>query len=120
AAAADEIAQRNLECAIPEPLRADEIGLLTRSFRTMRDALKAQHVERRWAAQAIEHQLKYNNLIIDSIGELVLVLTKVLSVSRINPAVTRVAGYVLSDVMRMPVGRLMNLEPVMAGAIAPE
>ncbi len=120
AAAADEIAQRNLECAIPEVVRTDEIGFLTRSFRAMRDALKAQHVERQWAKQAIEHQLKYNNLIIDSIGELIFVLTKVLSVSRINPAVTRVTGYRLSDLMRTPLDRLVRLEPAAAGATEPK
>ncbi len=110
AAAAGEIAKRNLDCKIPEVSRTDEIGYLTRSFRAMRDALKAQHVERRWASQSLEHQLKYNNLIIDSIGELVFVLTKALSISRINPAVTRLAGYNLGDVLKAPLGKVVALD----------
>ena len=120
APAADEIAQGKLDCAIPEPVRADEIGFLTGAFRAMRDALKAQHVERRWASQAIEHQLKYNHLIIDSVGELVFVLTKVLSVSRINPAVTRSAGYALPDVMKIPLSRFVTLEPSAAAGVEPK
>ncbi|MES1166587.1 MAG: cache domain-containing protein [Pseudomonadota bacterium] len=111
AGAADEIARRNLDCAVPEVVREDEIGHLTRSFRAMRDALKAQHAERRWASQSLEHQLKYNHLIIDSIGELVFVLTKALNISRINPAVTRQAGYKLADVIRGPLSRVVSLEP---------
>jgi hypothetical protein len=49
-----------------------------------------QHRERRWASRALEHQLRYNQLIIDSIGELVFVLTKVLKISRVNPIVQAV------------------------------
>jgi PAS domain S-box-containing protein len=77
----------------------------------MRAALKAQHLERRWAGQALEHQLKYNQLIIDSIGELVFVLTKSLSITRINPAVTRFGGYSTADVVRAPILRLISLTP---------
>lgn len=110
AASADEIAKRNLDCAIPEVKRPDEIGVLTHSFRAMRDALKAQHAERRWASQALEHQLKYNNLIIDSIGELVFVITKGLNIARINPAVTRVAGYALRDLLKAPIGKIVRLD----------
>lgn len=109
ATSADEIAKRNLDCAIPEVVREDEVGNLTRSFRAMRDALKAQHAERRWASQSLEHQLKYNNLIIDSIGELVFVITKGLNIARINSAVTRVAGYTLKDVLKSPIGRIVQL-----------
>ncbi|MBI5768249.1 MAG: HAMP domain-containing protein [Verrucomicrobia bacterium] len=117
AASADEIAQRNLDCTIPAVVRDDEIGRLTRSFRAMRDALKAQHAERRWAAQSLEHQLKYNNLIIDSIGELVFVITKGRNIARINPAVTRAAGYTPKEVVKTPVGRVLRLasDPSAAG-----
>lgn len=109
AAATGEIARGNLDCEIAPPARPDEIGLLAQAFRTMRDALKAQHLERRWAAQAMEHQLRYNQLIIDSIGELVLVLTKALNISRINPAVTRTAGYTSAELLKAPLARVVRL-----------
>ncbi len=111
ATAADEIARRNLDCVIDAPARDDEVGQLTRSFRAMRDALKAQHLERRWAGQSLEHQLRYSQLIIDSIGELVFVLTKAVNISRINPAVTHVAGYTAAEIIKSPLGRVVHLLP---------
>jgi sigma-B regulation protein RsbU (phosphoserine phosphatase) len=109
AVAADEIARQNLDCTIAEPKRADEIGLLTRSFRSMRDALKAQHLERRWAGQALEHQLHYNQLIINSISELVFVLTKALNISRVNPAVLFATGLTDVELIKSPLGRHLRL-----------
>jgi nitrogen fixation/metabolism regulation signal transduction histidine kinase len=109
AAAADQIAGRNLDVDIAEPKRNDEIGLLARSFRSMRDALKAQHLERRWADQSLTHQLRYNQLIIDSISELVFVLTKALNISRLNPAVTHTTGFTEIDLIKSPLGRIVQL-----------
>jgi HAMP domain-containing protein len=109
AGAAGEIARGNLDCTVPEPARNDEVGVLARAFREMRDGLKAQYLERRWASQSLEHQLKYNQLIIDSIGELVFVVTKTLAVSRINPAVTRAIGFDASDLIRAPLARVLEV-----------
>jgi len=109
AEASGEIAKQNFDCVVPEPARTDEVGRLASAFKAMRDALKTHQLERRWSAQAQEHQLKYNQLIIDSIGELVFVLTKSLHVTRINPAVTRVAGYAPSDLVRASIGHCVAL-----------
>lgn len=117
--AANEIAGRNLDCEIAPPRRDDEIGRLTQSFRSMRDALKAQHLERRWASQSLEHQLRYNQLIIDSVGELVFVLTKALNISRVNPAVLRTTAYTETELIKSPLGRLVRLGPPADGPGAP-
>jgi sigma-B regulation protein RsbU (phosphoserine phosphatase) len=119
AVAADEIARKNLDCAIAPPKRDDEVGRLTASFRSMRDALKAQHLERRWAGQSIEHQLRYNQLIIDSVGELVFVLTKALNISRINPAVLRTTGQTEVELIKSPLARLVQLAPGPGGVAMP-
>ncbi|MCX6954798.1 MAG: cache domain-containing protein [Verrucomicrobia bacterium] len=119
AIAADEIAKRNLDSEIAPPRRDDEVGRLTQSFRSMRDALKAQHLERRWAGQAIEHQLRYNQLIIDSVSELVFVLTKALNISRVNPAVLRMTGFTETELIKAPLGRLVSLVPPAAEMSAP-
>jgi sigma-B regulation protein RsbU (phosphoserine phosphatase) len=111
AAAADEIGRQNLDCEVPAPGRDDEIGRLTRAFAGMRDALKAQRLERRWAAQSLEHQLRYNQLIIDSIGELVFVLTKALNISRVNPAVLHGTGHTEVDLIKSALGRWVRLAP---------
>ncbi len=109
AAAADEIAKKNLDCAVPDPVRADEVGRLALAFRNMRDALRHQSLERRWAAQAVEHQNRYNQLIIDSIREQVFVLTKALNISRVNPAVLEATGAAESELVKAPFGRLVRL-----------
>ncbi len=109
ALAADEISRKNLDCAVPEPVRADEVGRLTLAFRNMRDALKHQSLERRWASQAVEHQNRYNQLIIDSIREQVFVLTKALNLSRVNPAVLHATGGTEAELVKAPFARLVRL-----------
>ena len=118
AVAAEEIARQNLDCVIAPPQRDDEIGRLTRSFRGMRDALKAQYLERSWAGQSLEHQLRYNQLIIDSISELVFVLTKALNISRVNPAVLRATGCAEVEVIKAPLGRWVRFAPRAGGESA--
>lgn len=118
AAATTEIARGNLDCEVPAPARADEIGRLAGAFRAMRDALKAQHLERRWAEQSIQHQLRYNQLIIDSIGELVFVLTKALNISRLNPAVTRATGYGMAELLKVRLGQIVRLDDAATNDLA--
>lgn len=111
ALAADEIGKKNLECEIAAPQRDDEVGRLTQALRDMRDALKAQHLERRWASQSLEHQLRYNQLIIDSISELVLVLTKAMNITRVNPACLRATGLTEVELIKAPLARMVRLAP---------
>ncbi len=115
--AAGEIARKNLDCQIPEPKRDDEVGRLTKAFREMRDALQDQHRERRWADQSLQHQLRYNQLIIDTIDEQVLVLTKMLNISRVNPAVLRASGYTEAEIIKTPLARLVRLAPGADGKV---
>lgn len=71
--------------------------------------LSSENLERRWANQALEHQLRYNHLIINAITDLVFVVTKPLNVSRINPAVVHQSGYELSDLVDKPIQRIVRL-----------
>jgi PAS domain S-box-containing protein len=130
----DEIGRGNLDCEVPPARRDDEIGRLSRSFTVMREVLKANQVlenqvrekaaelaaangrltgellERRWINQALEHQLRYNQLIVDSISDAVIVLTKALRISRINPAVVHLTGFEARDLVNEPLDRLVRLE----------
>lgn len=108
--AADSIARQNLDCEIASAPRDDEIGRLTLAFRTMRDALKAQNLERRWASQALEHQLRYNQLIIDSINEMIFVLTKALHISRVNPAVLQTTALSDLEIIRKRLSQFVRLD----------
>jgi PAS domain S-box-containing protein len=130
---ADEIGRGNLEVPVAPPRRDDEIGRLSQSFVLMREVLKtnralelkvrehsanlaaaneqltAEVFERRWANLALEHQLRYNQLIIDSIGEAVFVLTKVMNISRINPAAVHLTGFEASELVNLPLSRFLRL-----------
>jgi PAS domain S-box-containing protein len=130
---ADEIGRGNLEVPVAPPRRDDEIGRLSQSFVVMREVLKTNRAlelkvqehaanlaaanekltsevfERRWANQALEHQLRYNLLIIDSISEAVFVLTKVMNISRINPAVVHLTGFEARDLVNLPLSRFLRL-----------
>ncbi len=81
--------------------------------------LSTENLERQWANQALEHQLHYNQLIVDSINDLVLVLTKAMNISRINPAVTHWTGMEPTELINQPLTRVVRLVPAHAGTEAP-
>ena len=72
--------------------------------------LKTENLESRWTNQALGHQLRYNHLIIDSINELVIVITKACNISRVNPAVTRAVGLELTALADRPLHELVQLD----------
>ena len=71
--------------------------------------LSSENLERQWANQALEHQLRYNHLIVDSITDLVLVLTKALNISRVNPAVIHLTGLEPAALINQPLTRILRL-----------
>jgi PAS domain-containing protein len=71
--------------------------------------LSAENLERRWTNQGLEHQLRYNHLIINSISDLVLVLTKAMNISRVNPAVVRVTGREPQELVNLPLSGFARL-----------
>ena len=73
--------------------------------------LLAENQERKWGNQALEHQLRYNQLIINSITDLVVVLTKMANVSRVNPAVTQWTGWSAAELINQPLLRMVRLKP---------
>ncbi|MSU51307.1 MAG: PAS domain-containing protein [Opitutus sp.] len=81
--------------------------------------LTADNMERQWANQALEHQLRYGQLIINSISDLVFVLTKAMNISRVNPAVTHLTGLGPADLINQPLSRLVRLLEPPPGAEVP-
>jgi PAS domain-containing protein len=71
--------------------------------------LSAENLERRWANQSLEHQLRYNRLIVDSINDPVLVLTKTLNISRVNSAVIHLTGLEPTALINQPLSRIVRL-----------
>jgi PAS domain S-box-containing protein len=110
AAAALQEANDHLEARVRE--RTAELG-------TANARLSTENLERQWANFALEHQLRYNHLIIDSIHDLVLVLTTALNISRVNPAVVRLTGLESAELVNLPLSAVVQLAGVPTGAEAP-
>lgn len=81
--------------------------------------LSTENLERQWTNQSLEHQLRYNQLIVNSINDLVFVLTKAMNVSRVNPAVVHLTGFEPADLVNQPLSRVVRLVAGPGGAEAP-
>jgi len=105
-----EAANRDLDIKVRE--RTAELA-------ASNEQLSLENLERRWTNQALEHQRRYDQLIINSVHDLVLVLTKVMNVSRINPAVIQATGFEPGDLINRPFAAVVELEPGRAGESIP-
>ena len=74
------------------------------------ERLTEENLERRWAHQAMEHQLRYHQLIVNSLSDLVLVVTKALNISRVNPAVVHLTGSEPAALINRPLSSFVQLE----------
>jgi PAS domain S-box-containing protein len=77
--------------------------------------LKQENLERRWSYQALDHQLRYNQLIINSIAELVFVISRALNISRVNPAVVQQTGWEPQELISQSIERVLQFPPDPAG-----
>lgn len=131
---AAEISQGQLDSPPVTPEREDEVGRLARTFAVMQGALKrnreleqavqrhaedlaatnarlkSEVLERRWSNQALEHQLRYDQLIINSFTDPVIVCTKALNISRVNSAAVRLSGRSASELINSPLATLLRLD----------
>lgn len=73
--------------------------------------LTAENLERKWTAVSQEHQLRYNQLIVNSVSDLVFVLTKALNVTRVNPAVARFTAHDEEAVLGRPLAQFLRFAP---------
>jgi PAS domain S-box-containing protein len=117
----DIAARRRLAEALQEAndLLEAKVRDRTAELASTNATLSTENLERQWANQALEHQLRYNNLIVDSINDLVFVLTKALNISRVNPAVTQLSGFSASDLVGQPLSRIVRLAGAPPGASDP-
>jgi CHASE3 domain sensor protein len=82
--------------------------------------LKQENLERKWSNQSIEHQLRYNQLIINSVVELVFVISKALNISRINPAVSQNTHWEPQDIVAQSLDRILQLDAEPAAGSPPQ
>lgn len=71
--------------------------------------LELENMERQWNNQALEHQLRYNHHIVDSISDLVFVLTKASNITRVNPAVLNQTGWESTDLVNKALATCVKL-----------
>lgn len=71
--------------------------------------LRSDNIERKWANQALEHQLRYNQVVLNSIDDLMFVVTKAMNISRINSAVVRLSGFESEELVNQPLSSIVRL-----------
>ena len=108
----DDIAARHrATTALQEANAQLEIKVQERTAElvTANKSLTVENLERQWSNQALNHQLRYNQLIINSIGDLIFVISRALHISRINPAVVRQTRLEEPELIRRPIAELLHL-----------
>lgn len=108
----DDLAARRRATAVLEAANAlleTKVRERTAELSAANEQLSADVLERRWANEALEHQIRYSELIIDSVNDAVLVLTKALNISRVNPAVIRLTGFEPRQLINRPLRGVVQL-----------
>ena len=118
----DDLAARRRAAAVLQEANEQletRVQARTAELAAANSRLSTENLERQWANQALEHQLRYNQLIVDSIDDLVFVLTKALNISRVNPAVVHLTGFEPAALINQPLSRVVRLVTTHGGDEAP-
>lgn len=110
----DDLAARRRAAAALEEANAQlEEKVLTRTAELQQSnaRLRTENLERKWTLASQDHQLRYNRLIIESVDDLVFVLTKARNVTRINAAVVHLTGLAEEAVLAKPLGVVVEVAP---------
>jgi PAS domain S-box-containing protein len=104
-------ARRRAAAVLTEANERQEAKVLERTaeLASANGLLTTENLERRWANQGLEHQLRYNQLIINSINDLVFVITKATNISRVNPAVVRLTGHETHELIHVPFSSIARI-----------
>jgi CHASE3 domain sensor protein len=108
----DDLKSRRREAALlaasNEELEA-RVAERTSELKQSNRKLRAENLESRWSAQALEHQLRYNNLIIESVASPVVVVTRALNISRVNPAFENLIGELAPALVDQSISEFVKL-----------
>ena len=108
----DDIAARQKAAKALEEANAQlevKVQERTAELAQANQTLREENLQRRWGNQALEHQLRYSQLIINSINDLVFVISKASNITRINPAVVNTTGFQATEVIGQPLARVLTL-----------
>jgi CHASE3 domain sensor protein len=84
---------------------------------TANHSLTEENLERRWSCQALDHQLRYNQLIINSIAELVFVISRALNINRVNPAALQQTSWQPEELIAQSIERVLQFPADPGGAL---
>jgi PAS domain S-box-containing protein len=98
--------------AILEQKVQERTAELVKANRTLLD----ETLERQWAQQVLESQLHYSDLIINSLNDHILVISKAMNISRVNAIVVRTSGYEPQDLVGGGLGKVLEIEEPPGGA----
>ncbi len=108
----NDLAARRAAAAALEAVNAQleiKVQERTAELSSTNAKLVAENLEQRWAQQAAEHQLRYYQIVFNSLNDLVFVVTKAMNVSRVNPAVVTVTGCEPSALIDQPLAKFVRL-----------
>jgi CHASE3 domain sensor protein len=114
----DDLASRRLAARALEEANAQletKVQERTSELVKSNQSLKQENLERRWSYQALDHQLRYNQLVINAVAELVIVISRALNISRVNPAVVHQTGWEPQDLIAQSIERVVQF-PTEGGA----
>ncbi len=78
--------------------------------------LTRENRERKWTTLSQERQLRYNHAIVNTVSDLVFVLSKALTVTRLNPVVADATGLAEEEILGRPIAQFLRLPAEEAGA----
>jgi CHASE3 domain sensor protein len=110
----DDIAARRRAASALSEANAQletKVQARTAELRQSNAKLSAENLERKWTIASQEHQIRYNQLIVNSVNDLVFVLTKALNVTRINAAVVNLTGRIDEAILTGPLARVVEVAP---------
>ncbi len=80
--------------------------------------LTRENRERQWTTLSQARQLRYNHAIVNTVSDLVFVLSKELNVTRLNPVVAHATGFAEEQILGRPITQFLRLPAEEGGAPA--
>jgi len=78
--------------------------------------LTRENMASKWTTLSQERQLRYNHAIVNTVSDLVFVLSKALNVTRLNPVVAHATGLAEEEILGRPIAQFLRLPAEEAGA----
>lgn len=78
-------------------------------------SLTRENMERKWTTLSQERQLRYNHAIVNTVSDLVFVLSKAMNVTRLNPAVAHATGLAEEEILGRPIAHVLRLPAAESG-----